>query len=123
MEPNLTTEDAVCIDPEGSSSCIERGVWYSFETDATWPFFTISGTEYELFEGDCSNLNSLVSCDDNFQVDLAGPQEFLILVAPDGFFIIETPPPPLNTTCEVQNPELPTNEPTFICCGEEHWYT
>jgi len=73
-----------------------EGTWFSFETDASVQEMTFSGTDYEVFEGDCSSLTNLVDC--GTITIIADPGlTYFVLVNSD--FSIEAPDAPSNDDC------------------------
>ncbi len=118
-----------CPDSEATpGDCMDGvpGIWYTFNTDASLPQFTITG-DFELFIGaDCTSLSSLGDCNDSpLTITADATESYWVLMDNSGSFTVETPPLPDNTTCNdatedlVPSPEIYTN-----CCSPngEIWY-
>ena len=71
-------------DPEATSCMIGLdGTWFSFSTDDALQEFTISGTDYELFEGSCGSLNFVDGCGNGISVIADPNTNYFILVNGD----------------------------------------
>ncbi len=73
------------------------GTWFNFSTNDALPEFTISGTDYELFDGSCGSLNFIDGCGNGIVVATSPGTQYYILV--NGDFSIVTDSPPLNDDC------------------------
>ena len=85
-------------DPESTNCMIGLdGTWFTFNvTDALFEF-TISGTDYELFEGSCGSLNYVDGCGNGIVVAGDASTQYYILV--NGDFTVDTPSAPSNDEC------------------------
>ena len=120
---------AACPDSEASPGlCLDgvEGIWYTFDTDASLPVFTISG-DFELFIGpDCGSLTSLGDCNDSpLTISADASESYWVLMDNNGSFTVETPPMPDNTTCNDATVDIvPSGEVFTNCCSPngEIWY-
>lgn len=85
-------------DPEATACMIGlMGTWYTFTTDESLLEFTISGTDYELFEGSCGGLNFVDGCGNGIVIAADHTTDYYVLV--NGDFTIDTPNAPSNDNC------------------------
>lgn len=74
-----------------------EGTWFTFNTSDALYEFTISGTDYNLFEGSCGSLNYIDGCGNNIVVPGDATTQYFVLV--NGDFTIDTPSEPANDNC------------------------
>jgi len=72
------------------------GTWFAFQTDPSLQEMTFSGTDYNVFEGDCSSLTNLVDCG---TMTVAADASLTYYVLVSGDFTIEAPDSPDNDDC------------------------
>ncbi len=86
-------------DPADAVACMIGldGTWYTFTTGDALQEFTISGTDYNLFEGSCGSLNYIDGCGNGIIVAADPTETYYILV--NGDFTIDTPAAAPNDLC------------------------
>ena len=108
-----------------------NGTWYTFQTDASVQEMTFSGSDYEVFEGDCSSLTDIVDCG---TITIVADASLTYFVLVNGDFTIEAPDSPSNDDCgnainanggiSGENNNCAT--PDFVLCGSDGnatvWY-
>jgi len=93
-----TGDSGTTPDPEATSCMMGLdGTWYHFTTDPSVPEFTISGTDYELFEGSCGSLTYVDGCGNGLNIPADSNTDYYILV--NGDFTLEFPLAPDNDDC------------------------
>lgn len=99
-EMTLRSNVTACPSDEAGSSCIrnDEGVWYKFELSDEVSTIEIEG-DFELFEGDCSSLNSLGGCSIIVYELEEGEEYYLFLEADGGEVSLTLPEEPDNMFC------------------------
>lgn len=84
-------------DPEAVGCMVGLpGTWFTFQTDPSVQEMTLSGSDYEVFEGDCSSLTNIVDCS---TMTIAADASLTYYILVSGDFTIEAPDSPSNDDC------------------------